>query len=221
MVDENFNPSYILLRKNLVDLVQGNHLCILDVGCATGVNGKYLLEKQIAEKVIGIEYDTEMAKEAAEEYEEVLVGDLNSQELRNKVKQLKEQFDYIICGDILEHLLDVESILKIFQEKLKPKGKIIISVPNIQHIETFVQLYFHGYWPRNERGIFDKTHVTWFTKKNLYEFIENAGLRVISYKPKYRGRDDVKSLLSKIQSALRIKFKYFVFQHVVVCEKNV
>lgn len=220
MSDNNFNASYVSLRKDLVKLVNGKNMSVLDVGCATGVNGKYLLDQSIASKVIGIEYDAEMATKAADSYEKVYVGDLNTEGFLNEVKSIEDKFDYIICGDVLEHLLHVDVMLKILKEKLKDNGKLIISVPNIQHIETFIQVYMNGYWPRNERGIFDKTHVTWFTKKNLYEFIDNAGLIVTKYQPKYRGRDDVQSKLSWLQSALRINIKWFVFQHIAVCEKK-
>lgn len=220
MSEKDFNTSYISLRKDLVKLVKGQNLNILDVGCATGVNGKYFLDTKIAEKVIGIEYDAEMAKVASSFYEQVFVGDLNSDEFMNTIQSIDTQFDYIICGDILEHLLFVDQILLILKDKLKPEGKLIISVPNIQHIETFIQVFIKGRWPRNERGIFDKTHVTWFTKKNLYEFIENAGMKVSFYRPIYRGRDDVRSKFSWIQRAFRINIKPFVFQHIVVCEKK-
>ncbi|MGC4129091.1 MAG: class I SAM-dependent methyltransferase [Bergeyella sp.] len=220
MSKKNFNASYVLLRRDLVKLVRGNNLCILDVGCSTGINGKYLLENHVAKKVIGIEYNPEMASVANEIYEKVFVGNLNSEQFLDEIKSIENKFDYIICGDVLEHLLRADIVLQILKEKLNENGKIIISVPNIQHIETFIQVYINGYWPRNDRGIFDKTHVTWFTKKNLYEFIKNAGLYVKTYKPVYRGRDDVNSKLSWLQKALRINIKWFVFQHIIVCEKN-
>ncbi len=52
-----FNESYIGLRSDLLKFISGANLNVLDVGCATGVNGAYLIENGIAKKVVGVEYD--------------------------------------------------------------------------------------------------------------------------------------------------------------------
>jgi len=42
-----------------------------------------------------------------------------------------QQFDLIICTEVLEHLLWPQQLLKEAHRVLTPKGKIIVSVPNI------------------------------------------------------------------------------------------
>ena len=59
-----FNKSYIGLRTELLGLIEGNSNIVLDVGCALGVNGDYLIQNNIATSVYGIEFDAKMAGEA-------------------------------------------------------------------------------------------------------------------------------------------------------------
>ena len=43
----------------------------------------------------------------------------------------KEYFDYVIMGDVLEHLMDPEIVLKRLQKYLKQGGGILLSVCQI------------------------------------------------------------------------------------------
>lgn len=53
----NLNSSYIGTRKDLLRHISGQNKVVLDIGCATGENGNFLLTNKIADKVIGIEID--------------------------------------------------------------------------------------------------------------------------------------------------------------------
>ena len=46
--------------------IDGSNLSVLDVGCATGANGAYLLDNGFASHVTGVEFDTQMARIARE-----------------------------------------------------------------------------------------------------------------------------------------------------------
>ena len=222
MKKKPFNPSYIGVRSDLISLIKGDSLSILDVGCANGANGKFLKDKNIADTVYGIEYDSDMAEISKTYYDNVLIGDLNSAEFLNKISDIKLKFDYIIFGDILEHLIDSELVLKtISTNLLKDNGEVIISVPNIAHIELFIQVYIKGTWPRNSRGIFDKTHLTWFTKKDALTIVENSNLKLINYYSNSRSRDAIGSKFTFFYKILRLINKnWFTFQHIMICKKN-
>lgn len=222
MKNKTFNPSYIGIRLDLINLINGDSLSILDVGCANGANGKFLKDKKIADTVYGIEYDSEMAEISKTYYDNVLIGDLNSAEFLNKIIDIKLKFDYIIFGDILEHLIDSELVLKtISTNLLKDNGQVIISLPNIAHIELFIQVYIKGTWPRNSRGIFDKTHLTWFTKKDAIKIVENSNLKLIKYYSNSRSRDAIGSKFTFFYRLLKLINKnWFTFQHIMICNKN-
>ncbi|WP_051209922.1 class I SAM-dependent methyltransferase [Gelidibacter mesophilus] len=214
-----YNSSYIGLRPDLIKYIPvGNHI-VLDVGCALGVNGRYLLEHHKAKEVYGVEYDNDMAKEAAQHNTKVWRGDLNKCAFLDEIMSKSSTFDYILFGDVLEHLYDPYYVLKHLVSKLKPNGQVIISLPNIAHIELFIQIYIKGTWPRNERGIFDKTHLRWFTRKDVYSLVSSANLKVLTYERKYRSRDAMGSKFNWKAKVLKFLNKDLVtFQHIIVCQ---
>lgn len=213
-----FNSSYTGLRSDIIKYIVGKGKVILDVGCATGINGKYLKDEGFAAKVIGIELDSSMAAEAKGHLDEVIIGNIEDDFIYDKL--LGEYFDYILLGDVLEHLYDPWSVLNRLKLLLTSNGKLIISLPNIQHIELLMSVYIQGKWPYNDRGIFDKTHLRWFTHKNILELEERCNIRILKLERKFRYRDRIGSefpfygkLLKKVCPNL------FTFQYIVVAEK--
>ena len=83
-------------------------------------------------------------------------------------------YDVIILGDILEHTVDPEGILRKIQKNLTKDGYIIISTPNIVNIYARIKILF-GNFDYAEKGIFDKTHVHFFTRKTLRQTVDSAG----------------------------------------------
>jgi 2-polyprenyl-3-methyl-5-hydroxy-6-metoxy-1,4-benzoquinol methylase len=214
----DYNKSYIGLRTELLELIEGHSDNVLDVGCALGVNGAYLLQNNIATSVYGIEFDIKMAEEAEKCNTKVFCGDLNIKEFRKTILNESPLFDYILFGDVLEHLYNPEEVLIDLKSKLKENGKIIISLPNIAHIELFIQVYLKGTFPKNPRGIFDKTHLRWFTRKDVFKLITDSELKLLTYNRKYRSRDAIGSKFNWKYKLLKLIYKDLVtFQHIVVC----
>lgn len=214
----DYNPSYVGLRTDLLKFIKGNQNTVLDIGCATGVNGHYLKNSKLAKRVVGLELDEEMAAEAGKVIDKVVVGNIEDDEIFKKIEN--EVFDFILIGDVLEHLYDPWNILLKISALLSDKGKIIISVPNIQHIELFINIYFKGEWPYNNRGIFDKTHLRWFTYKNILKLEQRSNIKIVKIERNFRFRDRIGSefpfygkLLKKMFPAL------FTFQYLVLAEK--
>ncbi len=218
---ENFIPSYVGLRHDLIKLLpqQPKKLRLLDIGCSTGVNGKYLRAAGRIDSLWGIEYSADMAAVASENYDQVLVGDMDTMPLAEKLPL--EAFDCILCGDVLEHLRRPEEVLARLHPHLADDGRVIISVPNMRHISAILQLVFKGYWPRNERGIFDKTHLQVVTKRNLQEWVETAGFQVVSWHRNYRFRDPIGSKFPLWALGHKYLFPdFYTFQHIVVVRKG-
>lgn len=178
-----FNPSYVSERLDVQQLIPESARLILDVGCSTGSLGA-AIKRRKASKVIGIEYSLEMADVASGQLDRVFVGDATQVLGSNELEAYK--FDAILFADVLEHLVDPWSALRSATRFLSEGGVVIASIPNIRHIYTLGNLLFKGYWPYNDRGIHDRTHLRFFTKKNILELFEGAGLRVDSARATYR-----------------------------------
>jgi len=150
----NFNPSYIGARNDILNLVPDCVSKVLDIGCGIGTLGESIKQKWKVE-VVGIEIDEQMAKVAKERLDKVIIGDIEKINLAEYLTL--NYFDCIIFADILEHLKDPWSVLKKIVKFLAEDGIIVASIPNVRHYTTILNLVFRGYWPYRERGIHDRT----------------------------------------------------------------
>jgi 2-polyprenyl-3-methyl-5-hydroxy-6-metoxy-1,4-benzoquinol methylase len=184
------NPQYYQhIRHDLINEVSTGEHRILEVGCAYGDTGALLKQNGQAKIVVGIELNTDAANIARSKLDHVIAGDLESLDL-NQGALDSDQFDYIICGDILEHLKEPLEHLQRLVKLLKIGGKIIISLPNIRHYSVLFPLIFKDEWTYREAGILDSTHLRFFTASTGMQLIKNAGLVEIRYRPAINRRRD-------------------------------
>ena len=128
----NSNSSHTIMVENALGSKN-----ILDVGCGSGCIGKKLKELQKC-KVTGVEIDPVACKIAKKVLDKVYLMPIDD-ERNTKFKSFmsnEEKFDCIICADIIEHLVDPGKTVYALSKKLAPKGKILISIPNISHIDV-------------------------------------------------------------------------------------
>ena len=71
----------------------------------------------------------------------------------------KEEFDFILFADVLEHLKDPKIVLQRSLPALKRTGEIIVSVPNIANIVIRLSL-LTGRFDYCDRGILDRMRAT-------------------------------------------------------------
>jgi SAM-dependent methyltransferase len=145
---------------------------ILDVGCGEGMLGRILLEKGAAE-VVGIETDPAVARRAGENLSRVLQGDVESLVLPFE----DGYFDCIVLADVLEHLRDPLAALVKMVRHLSDSGAIVASIPNVRFLDVLRRLA-EGRWEYQEFGILDKTHLRFFTKKEIEVLFHQAGLEL-------------------------------------------
>jgi 2-polyprenyl-3-methyl-5-hydroxy-6-metoxy-1,4-benzoquinol methylase len=149
----------------------GNGKKLLDVGCARG-HLSVALQKQ-GWNVTGIEYDLQDAQAAQEEGISIIVGTAES-----ALSNMTETFDVIVFADVLEHFVEPLEVLTLAKNRLTPGGRIVISVPNVAHLSVRLQLLL-GSFNYTDRGILDRTHLHFYTKRSLREMIAQANLEIV------------------------------------------
>ncbi len=159
-------------RKDLIPLVPRNASCILEVGCASGGMGAELKRGREA-FVAGVELNPEAANLAREVLDDVIEGNVESMPL----PYAKESFDCIIFADILEHLIDPLAVLKKTAPLLREGGSVVASIPNIQFYAILGQLG-EGAWTYQDEGILDRTHLRFFTFKEMKKLFNDAGMEI-------------------------------------------
>jgi methionine biosynthesis protein MetW len=145
---------------------------VLDVGCASG----YLAEKYAARgcRVFGIESDAANAERARRFCETVVVGDIENAHDR---AQLPAPFDFVVFGDVLEHLRDPWTVLAETRALLADDARVIVSIPNIAHWSARREIAL-GRFPYADSGLFDRTHLRFFTLASTRALAQTAGYDV-------------------------------------------
>jgi 2-polyprenyl-3-methyl-5-hydroxy-6-metoxy-1,4-benzoquinol methylase len=203
---------YQNVRSDLAEYVEkGNHR-ILDVGCGAGYFGEYLKQQGCASEVVGIEINIIAAEEAITKLDHVLCANLNQTSVIDVLKDFdKASFDYIVCADVLEHLIDPWEVLAQLVSYLKPNGRLVVSIPNVRHWSVWLPLIFQGHWEYREAGIMDRTHLRFFTRVSAIELLNRAGLDVATYYPLIGGKSRLIHNLSMglLKELLAIQLVFF------------
>ncbi len=166
-------------RLELIELVDDSAMTILDVGCGYGMLGSALKKRINGRRVLGIEIMPDAAREAKTVLDQVVNTDIENIDLPFP----KENFDCIIFADILEHLKDPLSVILRLKPYLKKSGCVVCSIPNMRHYTALLRLLTRG-WEYDDFGLFDRTHLRFFSLKTMRQLMEDAGLTIELIKPK-------------------------------------
>jgi SAM-dependent methyltransferase len=177
---ERRRAAYETTRPEVQAAVPADARRILDLGCASGALGAALKARQRAQ-VVGVELLPEYARDAEAVLDRVICDDVAS--ALESPGELG-RFDCIVAADVLEHLVDPWTALANAVTILEPGGTAVVSLPNVQYLKTFMTLA-RGTWPRDDDGLFDRTHLRWFTVRDARSLLENAGLEVVAVRPRY------------------------------------
>lgn len=151
---------------------------ILEIGCGSGETGALALQRGRAGRYVGIELMEEPAAVASERLSRVIVGDVEQMTLDFR----PAEFDGLILSEVLEHLRDPEALLSRLHRFVRPDGIVLASSPNIAHWKVVRELV-SGRFPQADRGVFDRTHLRWFTPLSFAAMFERTGFRVVSIRP--------------------------------------
>ncbi|MBI5741902.1 MAG: glycosyltransferase [Nitrospirae bacterium] len=171
-MDNNTGDYYRQERKEVEKLIPDDAMKVLDVGCGGGVLCRRLLERG-AKEVVGIEINPDVCTEARNNLSNVICGDIEEIELDFE----QGYFDCIVLADILEHLKYPLLALKKLEKYLSGSGCIVASIPNVRYWRI-MDMLIEGNWTYGEYGILDKTHLKFFTKKEMAKLFDEAGFKI-------------------------------------------
>ncbi len=179
---DNINPE-------LLELTPKSAKRICELGCGAGALAKAIKDKcSQLEYYCGIELDPVQAEIAEQYINKVIVQNLDQIADWNEEKEVNamapaRSFDCVLIGDVLEHLFNPLNTLKQAASRLASDGVLIACIPNVQHWSVFHNLVV-GNWPQDDQGLFDRTHIRWFTLDDMVKLFHDAGLAVISVTPR-------------------------------------
>jgi 2-polyprenyl-3-methyl-5-hydroxy-6-metoxy-1,4-benzoquinol methylase len=180
-------------RTDLLARIAPDATSILEFGCGEAPLGAALKQRQKC-RVVGIEIDPRAAAVARKRIDDVYCGDA-----RAIVSILKEQFDWIIGGDIVEHIDEPWSFLSDLRNVCAPGGHLLLSIPNIAHAAVVSDL-IRGRFDYVYMGLTCVGHLRFFTRRTIEEMLSIAGWTVVEIAPQEtvvtRGREELLAALA-------------------------
>lgn len=146
---------------------------ILEIGCGNGATGALALSEGCCKRYVGVELLERAADEAREVLTEVVTGNVETLAFDWQ----PASFDAIILSEVLEHLVEPGEVLKKLARYVRPGGMLLASSPNISHWRVIRELIM-GRFNLADRGVFDRTHLRWFTPSTFGAMVESAGFMV-------------------------------------------
>ncbi len=202
---------------------------VLEIGCATGFVSRHLVAR--GQEVVGVECNPSVADLARTTCQHVITGDIEEAVVQ---AQITQRFDAVLLGDVLEHLRAPGALLVTIRQRwLQPGGWVVLSVPNSGHW-IFRREVLQGRFPYRQYGLFDQTHLRFFTCNSLYQMIHDSGYTVVkatstinhnshddltfaSLRWFYRNRPDFRRLMNALEYRLSRLFPTLFTYQFVLC----
>lgn len=178
----NVNPT-------LLDLVEPPVQNVCEFGCGAGALARAIRHKlKTPVHYVGVELMPDALLKAKSVLDVSVLCDLDKVPDWRADPELNlalpmASFDLAIFGDVLEHLYDPLQVLRQAVQRLRSGGTVLACIPNVQHWSVFAQLAI-GRWPQADEGLFDRTHVRWFTLTDMVALFNAAGLVVDKVVPR-------------------------------------
>jgi glycosyltransferase involved in cell wall biosynthesis len=139
---------------------------VLDLGCGDGHLAGEL--RAAGHHVVGV--DVAPVNGVKERVDEFIQADLDL----GLPPDVTGPFDLVIAADVLEHVRRPEVILDELHGVLAPAGAVIASVPNFGHWYPRLRV-LAGRFDYDRRGILDRTHVRFFTRRSFERLLTGQG----------------------------------------------
>jgi 2-polyprenyl-3-methyl-5-hydroxy-6-metoxy-1,4-benzoquinol methylase len=211
------NGYFDSVRFDLLSLIpdENKNKKMLEIGAASGDTLLYAKQHGYANCVYGIDLcSIENSHQNDVQIDQFIIGNVENIELPLG----ENSFDVIICGDVLEHLVDPYSLVHKLKQLLTPNGILIASVPNIREWHIMMDILIKGNFNYQDAGILDKTHLRFFCKKNIKNlFLENEmSLLTCTSNIEFTGYK--KKILNRI--TCRLFEEFLTIQYYCVAGKN-
>jgi 2-polyprenyl-3-methyl-5-hydroxy-6-metoxy-1,4-benzoquinol methylase len=117
-----------------------------------------------------VEPDPASARAARSAFDHVVVGEFPHERLPGG------RFDVVMCADVLEHMADPAAALHAAGSAMAEGGVMVASIPNVRHWRSVVwPLLRRGTWTYTDRGVLDRTHLRFFTRRSIRDLFASSG----------------------------------------------
>ena len=203
-------------RHDLISLLPKKEgLTILEIGAGGGDTLAELKKSGIAKEVTGVElFDLAGTRQNDPLIDNFIIANIENDELNLPLNH----FDAVLCGDVLEHLLDPWKVVEKLTVHLKPGGVIIASMPNIRSTSAFKKIFLRGDFGYTKEGLFDKTHFRFFCKRNMIDLLTSQSLKLVSVTSNLEFKKNSRTRIFN-RVTLRLFEEFLTVQFLIVVRK--
>lgn len=224
-VDIEKTKHRIISRESaIIEMIRNQN--VIHIGCSDHIpvikqkiSNNTWLHKLITDNsknCIGIDIDRESIEFIKKEtgFQNVFYGNI----LSDNFECLDERkWDYVVFGEIVEHLDNPVNFLKVFKERYGDKvTKFIITVPSIYNLHQFRNM-------RNYLEIINSDHRFWFTPYTIAKILVSAGFNPekITY-ANLQSLSIKELIIRKIKRIFRLKVRYpFYYFNTIIITGNI
>jgi len=195
---------------------------VLDLGCADGELGARLMA--LGHSVVGVDFEEH--KGVRERLTDFYQADLD----QGIPEEVGGDFDLVLAADVLEHVRSPEQLLTDIRGCLRRGGSLITSIPNFGHWYPRARVAV-GRFDYDARGILDRGHLRFFTRRSFARLLEGTGWEVrrqeaigLPFEVADRGSASAggtpgRSLLRKVdRTAVSLRPQLFAYQFIYELE---
>jgi ubiquinone/menaquinone biosynthesis C-methylase UbiE len=145
---------------------------VLDVGCGVGAISLHMASNGAS--VVGVDISENAISAAEEDAERFGLSDATFLAGNAADLEFDEEFDVIVCFDVLEHIEDDHRLLMDFNRFLRPDGKLLLRAPSDTAPMHKLRLFL-----RQHDG-FDRQagHLRRYSVDRIASLLETAGFRL-------------------------------------------
>ena len=167
----DFSFKWPVLKKNIY--FKGRER-ILDFGCGTGRIMQKMRKMFPKNRFMGVDVSETAIKIAKKKHP---WADFYSVQDGEKLPFKKNNFDFILAADVIEHVYNTKDTLLELNRVLKNGGKIFITTPYYGFIKNLLIITL------DFDNIFDPAgpHIRFFSKKSLFSLLKSAGFKIIRH----------------------------------------
>ena len=165
-------PAHDEHNPDLLKIIPTSCRSLIEVGCSAGALAREVKKLIPACNYFGIDIDETYIGLARRYCDQAMAFDIEQAE--DHFFAAQSDRDCWIFGDTLEHLVDPWRLLRRIREVLPAHGCVVACIPNAQHWSVIAKLSI-GDFRYQDSGLFDKTHLRWFTRQTIIELFTGAG----------------------------------------------
>ena len=155
----------MLIEKELKQINRKN-IAILDLGCGTGLCGKFLKKYTGKNSLTGVDISPQMLLEAKQKN---VYNQLIEQDIETYLSSEKNLFDLIILADVITYFGNIEKLFSLLSKRLAKNGIILFTITKNTSEDKDYFLHSSGRFSHSKSYIQNILKSHNFQTENFYE----------------------------------------------------